>query len=180
MQRRPSQTEDKLLLLYALDKLGAVTNQQALRFVAENDLMGFLNFALSFAESEEAGFLRKSAHRIGTLYRLTGKGHDMLMHFEKRVPYSRRKAVDELAEAWRARFQRERTILSDWKSDEHGQFIVQLLLLERDMELADIRINVPTREQAEQFCNAWEARASSIYAHMMRSLGENDPPTDAP
>ena len=79
MQRHPSETENKLLLLHAIDRLGAATSQQLLSFVVENELMDYISLQLGLAELDESGFLRKQPHALGTLYALTGKGHDALM-----------------------------------------------------------------------------------------------------
>ena len=64
MQRHPSETENKLLLLHAIDRLGAATSQQLLTFVVENELMDYISLQLGLAELDESGFLRK--HGQGT------------------------------------------------------------------------------------------------------------------
>ena len=50
MQRHPSETENKLLLLHAIDRLGSATSQQLLTFVVENELMDYISLQLGLAE----------------------------------------------------------------------------------------------------------------------------------
>jgi len=174
MQRRPSALENKLLLLHAIDRLGAVTAQQLLHFLIENELMDYISIQLALAELVEAGLLRKQPHSLGTLYALTGKGRDTLYLFPNRVPHSRVIAVDQTAEPWRVRFRREKQMPSDIVKEQNGEYTVCLRLLEKDTELLNLRVSVPTHKAAERFANAWIAQATSIYAHIVHSLGEGE------
>lgn len=174
MQRHPSETENKLLLLHAIDRLGAVTAQQLLSFVVENELMDYISLQLGLAELDEAGFLRKQAHALGMLYALTGKGHDALMMFRKRVPLSRLSGIDKIADVWRTRFRREKQMLSTFEKRGDSDYEVRLRLLEQGSDLLDLRVSVPSHEMAQRFSDAWEARAGQIYETIMRSLGEEE------
>ncbi len=172
MQRRPSDTENKLLLLYAIDRLGAVTAQQLLVFMVENDFMDYISMQLGLAELADAGLFRRQKHPLGTLYALTGKGHDTLDMFLAKLPHSRRTALEELAATWRVRFRREKQMLSDIRKEESGDYTVCLRLIERDSDLLTMNVSVPTHKQAQRFCDAWIAQATNIYAHIMHALGE--------
>lgn len=174
MKRTPSDTENKLLLLHAIDRLGAVTAEQLLVFVVENDHMGYISLQLGLAELADAGLIRKRPHPLGTLYVLTGKGRDSLSLFEKRIPYSRLTSVQEQATDWRQRFKLEKQMPASFEKTEGGEYTVRLRLIEHDADLIDLRISVPTHEQAQQFCDAWIKQASSIYATIVRSLGEDE------
>ncbi len=180
MERRPSTLENKLLLLHAIDRLGAVTAQQLLHFLIENELMDYISIQLSLAELVDAGLLRKQPHPLGTLYALTGKGRDTLTLFPNRIPHSRIQTLDMRAERWRVRFRREKQMLSGFERESDGSYSVRLRLLEKDSELLNLQVNVPTHKIAERFCDAWIAQASSIYTHIMRSLGEGDTASDEP
>lgn len=174
MERRPSDTENKLLLLRAIDRLGAVTAEQLLVFMVENELMGYIALQLGLAELCESGLVRKQPHALGTLHAITGKGRDALSMFENRVPHSRLASIDECAAAWRKRFRREKTMPADFEKLENGTYAVRLRLLENDENLLDMTIGVPTHEEAQRFSDAWQEAASSIYAHIMRTLGEGE------
>lgn len=178
MQRKPSDTENKLLLLHAIDRLGAVTAEQLLVFVVENEQMDYISLQLCLAELDDAGLLRKQKHALGTLYALTGKGHDSLAMFQERIPYSRLAKVDDAASNWRHRFRKEKQQLCDFEKKENGEYIVHLRLLERNEELFRLDLNVPTHAHAQRFCDAWMDQAPDIYAYIMYALGEGAIETD--
>jgi hypothetical protein len=172
--RRPTDTENRLLLLYAIEQLGAVTAQQLLVFMVENNLMDYISVQLGLAGLEEARLLRRQKHALGALYALTGAGRDTITLFVHRVPHSRIQRIDGIAVAWRARFRREKQMVSVFARKADGEYEVRLRLLERETDLLDLRLSVPTRAQAQGFCDTWEARAAEIYGFVMRSLGEGE------
>lgn len=182
MQRNPSDTENKLVLLHAVNRLGGVTAQQLLLFMVENEAMGYIEVQLGLAELVDADLLQKQKHALGTLYLLTGKGHDSLSMFRDRVPHSRLSAIEERVEAWRQRFRREKQMLADFQKLSGDEYCVHLQLLERNSSLLDMKISVPTPKIAQRFCDAWIAQASSIYTHIMYTLGETalSPQEDSP
>lgn len=172
MQRQPSDTENKLLLLHTIDRLGAVTAEQLLLFMTDNEQMGYISLQLGLAELDDAGLIRKQMHPLGTLYVLTGKGRDSLSMFQKRVPHSRLVTVDDQATKWRQRFRREKQMLASFEKKADGDYVVSLRLLEHDADLLKLELSVPTHEHAQAFCDAWIGQATGIYAHIMHTLGE--------
>lgn len=173
MQRKPSDTENKLLLLHAIDRLGAVTAEQLLVFVVEQNLMDYIALQLCLAQLDEAGLLKKQAHPLGALYALTGKGRDSLLMFQARVPHSRLDRINQAADDWRHRFRREKQMPATFQKKPDGSYHVCLRLLEDDEELLSLNISVPTHANAQQFSDAWQVQATALYAQIMQSLGED-------
>lgn len=172
ISRMPSPTENKLLLLYAVERLGPVTSQQLLRFMVEHGQMNYITLQLSIAELSEAGLLSKRSHELGTLYSLSAEGEETLALFTGRIPPSRRQCVDEAPEVWRSRFKRERQMLSECTQLEGGDYLVRLKVLEGDQSLMELSLRLPDRKDAHRFCDVWESRASAVYGCVMRLLGE--------
>lgn len=178
MQRTPSDTENKLLLLHAIDCLGAVTAEQLLLFVTEHNQMDYIALQLGLAELADAGQLRRRPHVRGALYALTGKGHDSLALFRQRVPHSRLKTVQDAAERWRQRFRREKQTAADFTRTDAGEYTVRMALLEGEETLLSMEISVPTHTNAQRMMDAWTDSAPEIYADIMRRLSQTDDPTE--
>lgn len=180
MQRKPTPTENKLLLLHAIDCLGAVTAEQLLAFVVENEQMDYIELQLGLAELIESSLLRTQPHALGMLYRLTGKGHDALAMFRKRVPHSRLASVENAAATWRQRFRLEKQMIGTFDKKPDGEYMVHLSLLERDAPLLQMDVSVPTHAHAERFVRAWGTQAAELYAMIMHRLGEDPGEGDKP
>lgn len=172
--RRPTETENKLLLLYAADKLGPTTAQQLLVFMVENDAMDYVSIQIGLAELTESGLLRRRAHAAGQLYALSEDGKETLRMFAGKIPHSRAVPIDEAAETFKIRFRRELEMPSSFEKVDEGQYVVRLSLLEQEISLLSLSVNVPTHKIAQQFCDAWSHKASDVFAHIMHTLGEAD------
>lgn len=173
--RQPSMTEQKLVTLYALDRLGPTTAVQLLRFMVENELMDYIALQLSTAELEEMGLLRKLPHALGALYAPSAKGYDTLKLFHSRIPHSRAMLMDGIAQEWKRRFSEEKQVLADWEETPSGEYVARLRLLEGELSLLDVRVSLPTREQASRFCQRWPRTANQVYAQLMQALGDDAP-----
>lgn len=171
VMRRSTPTENKLAVLYTLENLGACTSEQLLHFMVENDLMDYIELNISLAELRESNMLRKLPSEIGELFAPSSSGRETLRLFETRIPHSRREKIDALADAWRERFRREKSVLADWQEDDTG-FTVRLRIMEHALTLFDLQINVPSRTQAQEFCQRWNECADDVYGMMLRTLGE--------
>ena len=172
--RKPSMTEQKLVTLYALERLGPVTALQLLRFMVENELMDYIALQLSIAELVEMALLRKLPHPLGALYAPSDKGYEALEMFSGRIPHWRTTQIDEIASDWKQRFREEKHVLADWQITPSGEYIAHLQLLEGELALLDMRVNLPTRGQADRFCKRWPQVAGALYAQMMQALGEEE------
>ena len=173
VSHRPTPTENRLILLLMLEKLGACSAQQLLALTTEGEIMDYIELQIGLGDLTEAGMLRTREHEIGKLYSLSQSGRETLAMFLGHIPNSRRERVETLCAAWKERVSREKHVLSDWREEGDG-FVVRLRLLEQDMTLMDLRLNVPTRAQAGIMCKRWSDCAGDIYAGLMHSLGEDE------
>ena len=170
--RKPTMTEQKLVTLYALYRLGRVTALQLLRFMVENEMMDYIALQLSITDLEEMGFLRKIPHTLGALYAPSAKGYEALRMFNKRIPHSRASKIDGIAHEWKTIFNEEKQLLSDWEIAPSGEYLVRLRLMDGETALLDMRVSLPSRELANRFCKRWPRAAGELYAKLMRTLGE--------
>lgn len=176
IDRKVSPLEHKLLILYTIRQLGSVTNLQLLQFMVDNRLMDYMTLQLALGEMVEAGQLSLLPHALGDLYQLTSQGEEALTMFVKRVPYSRRKAAREAAQAWKRRFELEQELLSHFDKREDGKFILTLSLLENNVPLMLIRLLLPAWNMADLFSRTWPRQAQSIYDQAIRTLSADYQP----
>ena len=170
--RQPSMTEQKLVILYALDRLGLATENQLLHFMVENELMDYMALRLSVAELGDMGLLREVPHALGALYAPSAKGYETLELFQSRIPHSRITRINDTATDWKRRFRQEKQVLAGMETTPSGEHVARLQLLEGELPLLDVRVSLPTREQASRFCQRWPSTANAFYAHLMQMLGE--------
>lgn len=177
MQRpKPNLTENKLLMLYSLDKLGGVTNDQAIRFFLENELMDYIDIQLSLAELTDGNLLQATQEPLGRTYALTGFGRDAIGFFAYLVPISRRSAVDELAPRWREVFMRETQVFASYDKALNGDIMVRLAARDRGVLVFEMNISVASHDEAELLCRRWRRDSAKVYAQVIRTLTAEDAP----
>lgn len=174
-RRRIPETENKLVILYALSLLGPVTGMQLIQFLAELDLMNYFTMQLSLCEMEDQGQIVRRAHPLGSLLEATQEGSFTLKSFAGRIPQSRRSLIDAEAPAWRERFRTEQMTPAQVLEGGAG---VRLQLLEGASVLMDVLLTEP--DLPVTFLEKrWQQAAQPVYQTVTGALMEGFSP-DAP
>ena len=178
------ETENRLVILYAMDRLGPVTGMQLLRFMTDADLMNYITLQLSLSELEQQGQLARRAHPCGELWELTAEGRFALESFERRIPQSRRDRMDSEAQRCRARFKQEQLAPAETIALADGSTCVRLRLMEERASLMDMTLYVPAAQSLTLLEERWHACAQTVYEAVMAALAKGYDPgaemADAP
>ncbi len=161
-------TEDRLTLLSMIDKLGACTREQLMRFALEARLMPQFRFLLALGDLLETGLVCE-AETEGRVLAMTPQGRETLRLFEEKLRPSVAERIAQNVPAWRLRFRDERQLPAEWRKTPEG-YAVTLRALEGSEELLCIRLKAETRQQAQRFCAGWPRQASEIYGTLIRRL----------
>ena len=171
MQRRSvPDSENKLVILYALNRLGPATGMQLLQFLVEMDLMNYFAMQLNLSELEEQKQVAERAHPLGPLLVVTESGAYTLGTFDHRIPASRRALIDREAPAWHERFRTEQQTLAESFPLSDGRLCIRLRLLEADTALMDLLL---TLGGASMTClqRRWRSVAQQVYDDVTAALG---------
>ena len=177
MERRViPETENRLVILYALGHLGPATGMQLLQYMVELDLMNYITLQLTLAELEEQRQVARRAHPCGELWEMTEEGRFALESFERRIPQSRRERMARAAATWRPRFRQEQLAPADAVALSDGSACVRLRLLEERAALMDVMLYVPAGQVPTMLENRWHACAQGVYEAVMEALTEGYAP----
>lgn len=179
------ETEHRLTILYAIEALGPVTGMQLLQFMVELDLMNYFTLQLNLEDMEAQKQIAQQAHPGGSLYNLTREGEFILDSFLRRIPASRRSAIREGAEKYRALFRQEQLAPADSFTMPGGSVCIRLRLLEKHDSLLDVLLYVAAGEVPTLLQQRWYRCAQSVYEAVLTALthhfqvGEALPPVPA-
>ena len=177
MERRIiPEAETKLVILYALNRLGPVTSMQLLQFLVENDLMNYFTMQLSLCEMEEQGQVAQHAHPLGSLLLVTESGAYTLGVFDHRIPASRRGVIDREAPAWHDRFRAEQQTPADSYPLAGGGTCIRLRLMEGDDSLLDLLLQLPDENAFTFLQKRWRSAAQGVYEAVSLALGDGYAP----
>lgn len=175
------ETENRLVILYALHRLGPVTAMQLLQAMAEGDLMNYITMQLALSEMESQGQITQRAHPLGNLIELTGEGDFILRSFEKRIPASRRAIIDGHAADWRDRFSTEQMAPAESFTLPDGRIVVHLRLLDKAATLMDLLLYLPADKHFTLLPERWRACVQMTYSTVLAHLtADYDPALPMP
>ncbi len=165
------ETENRLIILYTLRRIGPVTNMQLLQAMAESDLMNYITMQLALSEMEAQGQISMRAHPLGNLIEMTGEGDYILASFERRIPASRRAVIDACAGEWKQRFQTEQMAPAESFTLPDGRTCIHLRLLDAAATLMDLMLYLPPGEKLMTFLpERWRACVQITYTTVLAHL----------
>ncbi len=164
------ETENRLIILYTLRRLGPVTGMQLLQAMAESDLMNYITMQLALSEMEQQGQITMRAHPLGNLIEMTGEGDYILDSFERRIPASRRAAIDGCAAEWKTRFQTEQMAPAESFTLQDGRMCIHLRLLDEAATLMDLMLYLPGGQQMTLLPERWRACVQITYSTVLAHL----------
>ena len=180
MERRViPESENRLVILYAMGVLGPVTGAQLLQFMVELDLMNYITLQLSMGELEEQGQILRRAHPGDALWDMTPEGRFTLESFGRRIPQSRRKRMDREAGGYRARFRQEQLATAESFTLPDGTACMRLRLQEERSSLMELTLHVPAGQVPTTLEDRWRRCAQTVYEAVIAALTEGYAP-DAP
>jgi len=171
MERRHiPETENRLIILYTLRRLGPVTAMQLLQAMAESDLMNYITMQLALSDMEQQGQITMRAHPLGNLIEMTGEGDYILDSFVRRIPASRRAMIDERTEEWKARFANEQMAPAESFTLPDGRMCIHLRLLDQAATLMDLMLYLPAGKSFTLLPERWRACVQAVYSNVLAQL----------
>ena len=175
------ETENRLVILYTLKKLGPVTAMQLLQAMAEGDLMNYITMQLALSDLESQGQISQHAHPLGNLIEVTGEGDYILRSFEKRIPASRRAVIDRNTPAWKERFATEQMAPAESFTLPDGRTVIHLRLLDKAATLMDLMLYLPAGKTFTLLPERWRGCVQVTYSTVLAHLtADYDPSLPMP
>ena len=167
--------ENKLLVLYVIKSLKqSISNTQLTEIILENNFINYFTLQQYISELENSDFIRYIDKNGKRLIVITKKGENVLSIFNDRISPIKRDIIDNYISSTIDSIKKELTITSDYTIKKNNSFIVNLVALEDEMLLIDLKVSVPTKKQAATLCSKWKENPSDIYTKIVQVLFTDD------
>ena len=171
MQRRPSLTESKLMIMRSLKAMEPLDENQLAESFNELDLMNFFEVKMALAELTEAGLITQVRGELAPeAYMLTVNGREIYDMFSKTIPLPLRDRVDALLPEWRKRFRRREHVRTRTFKHADDDYCAMLEVYEQGALSMELKLHFPDLEQAKQAAQSFERAAESIYRDVWSAL----------
>ena len=166
------QTENKLLLLYLINKMDIpLSNAQISQFALEENFMDYFVLQQTLADMVQAGYLETSQENNTTRYAVTDEGVTTLEYLEKQIDVDIRARITKYVTENSKTIKKEFEINANYFYDhDNREFIVKCGLYEDETMLMEISLSVVAREQAKFICKNWRENVNQLYGNIISEL----------
>ena len=147
-----------------------ITTAQISNYILEKEYTNFLTLQQVISELTEANLI--NAHTINnrTHLQITEEGQETLYYFDNRINDTIKTEINDYFHDNEFDLREEVSVLSNYYKSTSGEYEAHLIAKERDNNLVEIKLSVPTREVAESICDNWQKKNQEVYQELVRLL----------
>ena len=161
----------KLIVLYMLDRVDfPLTKSQIGDFILEKEYTNFLTLQQVIGELTDAGLITAQSIRNRTHLSITREGRETLSFFGNQINEGIKTDVNLFFKENEITLRNEVSILSDFYKSTSGEYEAHLIAKDKNINLIDITISVPTKETAGAICDIWQRKNQEIYQYLISQL----------
>lgn len=166
-----SPTLYKLIILYLLNKVNfPLTNSQISTFFLEKEYTSYFNLQQAISELLEENFLRSETIRNVSYYYNTKEGEEALGFFSSRIPEGIIEDIHLYLTDHKYELRNEVGTISDYYKSTTGEYVVNCVVKEGKTPIIDLKMTVPTKDDATSMCDHWKNNSQDIYSYIMKKL----------
>ena len=164
-------TIHKLMILYMLNKLDCqLTNAQISSFFIEHNYSGYFDIQQTLSNLVSAGFVEKTVIRNTSYYEITPDGYTSLTLFKRQIPETSLDKITQYLEENKYTLKNEVNTRTDYYKVTNGDYITHLVVREGKALLYEVKISVPSEDEAKRICQNFRGYSEEIYSFLVKNL----------
>lgn len=161
----------KLIILYMLDKAQfKLTYSQISNFILEKEYTNFMTLQQVIADLQDTELIKTETSLNRTFFFITEDGRNTLSYFKHRISNAIINDIHTFFSEKRFELKTEASISARYFKIPLGTYQVELIAQEKNTELANIKLSVPTEDIAKTICENWYKQNQQIYGYLMETL----------
>ncbi len=161
----------KLIVLYMLNRVKfPLTTAQISDFILEKEYTNFLTLQQVIGELTDAGMVDARTIRNRTQLVITQEGRETLTFFENRISDVIKNEIDLYFKENEFTLRNEMSIISNYYKSTSGEYEAHLVAKDREINLVEITLSVPTEDGAAAICDNWQNKNQQIYKYLTEQL----------
>ncbi len=161
----------KLIVLYMLDHVSfSMTAAQISDFILEKDYTNFLTLQQVFSDLTESRLITSEAIRNRTHLSITPEGRETLVYFQDHISSAIRQEIDAYLKENEYDLRNEVAVQGSYYKSTTGEYEAHLVAKDRDINLVELTLSVPTEKIAASICDNWQKKNKEIYQYLIAEL----------
>jgi hypothetical protein len=154
-----------------LDKVNfRLSYSQISGFILEKEYTNFLTLQQVISDLQDAELIKTDAMMNRTFFSITAEGQNTLKYFGNRISDTIKQEIDTFLSEKHLELKNEASITANFYKSTSGEYETELIAKEKDIELVNIKLSVPTKDMAESICDNWYNKNQQIYKYLMEEL----------
>ncbi len=161
----------KLIVLYMLNKVSfPLTKAQVGDFILEREYTTFLTLQQAIGELIDTKLITAESIRNRTHLVITEEGKNTLHYFENRISEAIKKDINSYFRENELELRNEVSVMSNFYKATNGEYEAHLIAKDKEIELVNIKLSVPSEDVAAAICENWQERNQEIYKLLITNL----------
>lgn len=161
----------KLIFLYMLNRVKfSLTYSQISNFILEKEYTNFMTLQQVISELQESELIKTETLTNRTYFSITEEGRNTLSYFEKRISDEIINDINTYLDTHHMELKSESAITANYYKTSSNEYEVELVAHEKNAELVNIKLSIPTEDMAETVCSSWYNKNQKIYKFLMEEL----------
>lgn len=165
-KRKVSDTENKLRVLFCLDKLGMATQEQLWPFVAQLELMEYMPFCMFVDELLSDGAIASGTHAMEGCLFLTAAGRQQLELFSGKMVHADKERIASEAPAYAQSLSDRRQVRAAYELSQNGEYRAMATVCEGDVPSLYLRVRSRDERMIERFVKHFATAAAQMMARL--------------
>lgn len=161
----------KLTILNMLDKVDfPLSNTQLTNFFLELEYTDYFRVQQVISDLLDAELIRTESTHNNTHYYITAAGKETLNLLKDKISDAIELDINNYFAQNKLELRNDNSIIADYYRTPNRDFAVRCQYRQKDTNLIDLTLSVPTKEQAEAICNNWKKQNEDVYMYLMDIL----------
>lgn len=147
-----------------------LTYSQISGFILEKEYTNFITLQQVISDLQDAELIQSDTLMNRTYFSITEEGQNTLSYFGNRIGDAIINDIDTFLSEKHLELKNEASITANYYKATSGEYETELIAREKDIELVNIKLSVPTEDMAETICDSWYSKNQKIYKYLMEEL----------
>lgn len=163
--------ENKVLILYILNKLNKpINNESLLKLVLSVQEMNYFYFQQFLLDLLENKYVIGYTKEDKTMYKITDSGRETLSLTDDLLPGIMKLKIDNALKEEVDNVQNLNHAVSEFIPQNENEFIVKCKLMKNNITTFELNLQASSREQAKYIAEKWESEYEEIYPIILELL----------
>ncbi len=161
----------KLIILKMLSQADtALSNSRIVEFILENEYTSYFTIQQVLSEMQETGLVTVSSSRNASYYHITESGRETLEYFGGKISDAICRDISAYLSRNSAEIRYDLSVTAFASPPGDNGIQVTCQICEQNASLVELKLCVPTAEQAEAICSHWKEKSQNIYTYLLKEL----------